>query len=77
MVIFQVVQELVVLVQAAGAEAVRLEVYQTGPGSNPEACQPEKQLLMSGIIHAIAFTLTAEVGVCPPLFKCTLKGFAT
>ena len=54
--------------QAAGAAAIRLEVYQTGPGSDPEACQPEKQLLLNGSIHAIAFTSTAEVGVCLYLY---------
>ena len=55
------------MLQAVGAEATRLEVYQTAPGSDPEACQPEKQLLLDGSIHAIAFTSTAEVGVCLPL----------
>lgn len=52
------------MLQAAGAEAIRLEVYQTAPGSNPEACQAEKQLLLDGSIHAIAFSSTAEVGLC-------------
>ena len=60
------------MVQAAGATAVRVEVYQTGPGSDPEACQPEKQLLLNGSIHAIAFTSTAEVGVC--LYLCAQCG---
>ncbi|KAL3147544.1 hypothetical protein ABBQ38_014597 [Trebouxia sp. C0009 RCD-2024] len=46
--------------EAAGAEATRLEVYQTASGSDPEACKPEKQLLLDGSIHAIAFTSTAE-----------------
>lgn len=55
------------MLQAAGAEATRLEVYQTASGSDPEACKPEKQLLLDGSIHAIAFTSTAEVGVCLPL----------
>ncbi|KAL0033567.1 hypothetical protein WJX79_003970 [Trebouxia sp. C0005] len=46
--------------QAAGAEAVRLDVYQTAPGSNQAACAVERQLLRSGGIHAIAFSSTAE-----------------
>lgn len=50
-----------VVLQAAGAEAVRLDVYQTAPGSNQAACAVERQLLRSDGIHAIAFSSTAEV----------------
>jgi len=49
------------VLQAAGAEAVRLDVYQTTPGSNQAACARERQLLRSGGIDAIAFSSTAEV----------------
>ncbi len=49
------------MLQAAGAEAVRLDVSQTAPGSNQAACAVERQLLRSGGIDAIAFSSTVEV----------------
>lgn len=66
-----------VVAQAAGATAVRLEVYQTGPASDAEACQPERQLLLDGNVHAIAFTSTAEVGLCLIAFVCSAMSYAT
>ena len=65
-----------VLLQAAGAEAIRLEVYQTAPGSHPEACQPERQLLLNGSIHAIAFSSTAEVCFRLCLYVCNVLASA-
>lgn len=55
-----VVPKFLEALQAAGAEAVRLDVYQTSPGSDQAACVVERQLLRSGGIHAIAFSSTAE-----------------
>ncbi len=63
------------MLQAAGAEAVRLDVYQTAPGSNQAACAVERQLLRSGGIHAIAFSSTAEVHTvlsCTNQLTCVL-----
>ena len=48
--------------KAAGAEAVRVDAYETRPGSAQADCIPEVQMLAEGSIHALAFTSTAEVG---------------
>ena len=60
--------------QEAGAEPVRLNVYQTAPGPSSH-CVAEKQLLLNGHIHAIAFSSTAEVSalchaICFASFIC-------
>ena len=47
--------------KAAGAEAVRVNAYETRPGSAPHTCEAERQMLCNGSIHALAFTSTAEV----------------
>ena len=47
--------------KAAGAEAVRLNAYETRPGTLQHECIPEQQMLAEGSIHALAFTSTAEV----------------
>lgn len=48
--------------KAAGAEAVRVDAYETRPGCLQADCIPEMQMLAEGSIHALAFTSTAEVG---------------
>ena len=48
--------------KAAGAEAVRVDAYETRPGSLQADCMQERRMLAEGSIHALAFTSTAEVG---------------
>ena len=48
--------------KAAGAEAVRVDAYETRPGSLQADCIPEQRMLAEGSIDALAFTSTAEVG---------------
>ena len=48
--------------KAAGVEAVRVDAYETRPGSTQAGCAPERRMLAEGSIHALAFTSTAEVG---------------
>ncbi len=48
--------------KAAGAEAVRVDAYESRPGTLRNDCIPELRMLAEGSIHALAFTSTAEVG---------------
>ena len=41
---------------------MRVDAYETRPGSVPADCIPEQRMLAEGSIHALAFTSTAEVG---------------
>ena len=49
---------------AAGARPHRVDAYLTTLGATPESCSVEAWMLMSGHIHAIALSSTAEVSVC-------------
>ena len=48
---------------AAGARPHRVDAYLTTLGATPESCSVEAWMLMSGHIHAVALSSTAEVGV--------------
>ena len=47
--------------KAAGAAAVRVDAYETRPGSSRDDCIPEQRMLAEGSIQAVTFTSTAEV----------------
>ena len=49
---------ILLVMQRGGAEAVRVDMYQTTAGA---AADVEKQMLVNGQIDAIAITSTAEV----------------
>ena len=49
--------------EAAGARPHRVDAYLTTLGATPESCSLEAWMLMSGHIHAIALSSTAEVSV--------------
>ena len=49
--------------EAAGARPHRVDAYLTTLGATPESCSLEAWMLMSGHIHAIALSSSAEVSV--------------
>lgn len=55
-----VVPRFLASLQECGADAVRVDAYETGMGCQPASCSAERELLMEGEIHAIAFSSTAE-----------------
>lgn len=48
--------------KVAGAEPVRVDCYETSLGCSADACEEERLLLEKGVVRAIAFSSTAEVG---------------